>query len=177
MASDYVQLKELAREYLKARHEFLTKSTAYPELAGNDNLMGRIGEMIAVQFLRSHGRKVNKYSTSNHAVTDLYTAESENASRSISVKLISAENKLGATTPLKNGWDEFILVELLPNYEVKRLGWLTVESLPPTIQKMLLQKAPITSRRMLEADGLIGSYGKVYDSRDPMHAPILKALL
>ena len=177
MESDYIQLKELAREYLKARGEFLTKSADYPELAGNDNLMGRIGEMVAVQFLRSHGRKVDKHLKLNHAVTDLYTAEAGNASRSISVKLISAENQRGTTTLLKNGWDEFILVELLPNYEVKRLGWLTIESLPPTVQKTLLQKAPITSRRMLEANGLIGKHGKVYDSQDHKHAPMLKSLL
>ena len=177
MDSNYAQLKGLAREYLQARHQFLTRSAAYPELAGNDNIMGRIGEMVAVQFLRNQGRKVDKHVALNHAVTDLVTIESDGTSRMVSVKLISAENKRGTTTPLKHGWDEFVLVELEANYEVKRLGWLTAEALKSGDKEALVQGDPITSRRMLDPQGLIGRFGKVFTNQHPNDVPILKALL
>ena len=177
MESDYTQLKHVAREYLQARHDFLTKSAAYPELAGNDNLMGRIGEMVAVQFLRLHGRTVNKHKDSNHPVTDLRVVGPDGKPINVSVKLVSAENKRGTTTALKAGWDEFILVELQANYEVKRLGWLTTEDLRSSGQEGLGLGSPITKSRMLDADGLVGRFGRVYTIENADHAPMLKALL
>ncbi|GAB3857064.1 hypothetical protein GCM10028822_30180 [Hymenobacter terrigena] len=177
MESDYTQLKQVAREYLQARHDFLTKSAAYPELAGNDNLMGRIGEMVAVQFLRSQGRSVDKHEQSNHPVTDLQVVGADGVPANVSVKLISAENKRGATTALKAGWDEFVLVELQANYTVKRLGWLTMKDLCSQQQEALVASSPITKRRMLDADGLLGRFGRVYDSANASDAPMLKALL
>ena len=177
MESDYTQLKQVAREYLQARHDFLTKSAAYPELAGNDNLMGRIGEMVAVQFLRSQGRTVDKHEQSNYPVTDLQVAGANGKPINVSVKLISAENKRGATTALKSGWDEFILVELQANYEVKRLGWLTTDDLRSSGQEGLGLTSPITKRRMLDADGLVGRFGRVYTIENASDAPMLKALL
>jgi hypothetical protein len=175
MDYDYSQLKQVARDYLQARHKFLTQSASYPELAGNDNLMGRIGEMIAVQFLRSQGRTVDKYEAANHAITDLRVIEADNKEVSVSVKLISAENKLGRTTVLKHGWDEFILVELQPNYDVKRLGWLDRKNLASDMGESFSQSAPITTRRMLDPDGLIGRFGRVYSVDND--AALLKALL
>lgn len=177
MDSDYAQLKQVAREYLKARHRFLTKSAVYPELAGNDNLMGRIGEMVAVQFLRNQGRIVNKHELSNHPITDLQVVGTDGAPLNVSVKLISAENKRGTTTALKSGWDEFILVELEANYEVQRLGWLSIENLRSQGQEGLGLSSPITKRRMLDADGLIGQFGRVYTVENASDALMLKALL
>jgi hypothetical protein len=177
MNSDYTQLKAVAREYLEARHQFLTKSAAYPELAGNDNIMGRIGEMVAVQFLRSQGRKVDKHAASNHAITDLVVVDDNGANRLVSVKLISAENKRGTTTRLKSGWDEFILVELHTHYEVKRLGWLNLEDVRSQGQETLVESSPITKRSMLDAKGLIGRFGRVYDVESDADAHVLKMLL
>jgi hypothetical protein len=177
MNSDYTQLKAMACEYLQARHQFLTKSATYPELAGNDNLMGRIGEMVAVQFLRSLGRNVDKHEASNYPITDLAVAEKDGAIRLVSVKLISAENKLGTTTRLKFGWDEFILVELQANYEVKRLGWLNIEDVRSQGFEALVENSPITRRTMLNQKGIIGRFGRVYDIGNPSDAPMLKALL
>jgi hypothetical protein len=177
MESDYTQLKQVARDYLEARHVFLTKSAAYPELKGNDNLMGRIGEMVAVQFLRSQGRTVDKHEDSNFPVTDLAVKEPGGKQRFVSVKLISAENTRGSSSALKYGWDEFILVELQANYEVKRLGWLTMEHLRSQQQEGMVAGSPITKRRMLDADGLIGLFGQVYNSANASDAPMLKALL
>ena len=177
MNSDYTQLKALAQEYLQARHQFLTKSAAYPELAGNDNIIGRIGEMVAVQFLRSQGRKVDKHTALNHAITDLVTVGADGAIRLVSVKLISGENRGGTTTRLKSGWYEFILVELHTNYEVKRLGWLNIEDLRSHGFEDLADSEPVTKRSMLDAKGLIGRFGHVYDIENTDDAPMLKALL
>ena len=177
MNADYIQLKAVAQEYLQARHQFLSKSAAYPELAGNDNLMGRIGEMVAVQFLRSQGRKVDKHEASNHAITDLVVVEENGATRLVSVKLISAENKRGTTTRLKPGWHEFILVELQANYEVKRLGWLTIEDVRSQGHEELVASGPITKRSMLAATGVVGRFGRVYDIENASDALLLKMLL
>lgn len=175
--SDYTQLKAVAREYLEARHQFLTRAKSHPELAGNDNIMGRIGEMVAVQFLRSQGRKVDKHAAVNHAITDLAIVEEAGAERLVSVKLISAENRGGTTTRLKYGWDEFILVELQANYEVKRLGWLTIEDLRSQGHEALVESSPITKSSMLDAKGVVGRFGRVYDFENAADAPVLKALL
>ena len=177
MNSDYTQLKAVAREYLEDRHQFLTKSAAYPELAGNDNIMGRIGEMVAVQFLRNQGRKVDKHEASNHAITDLVVVDDNGANRLVSVKLISAENKRGTTTRLKSGWDEFILVELQGSYEVKRLGWLNMEDLRSQEQEALVEGSPITRRTMMNAKGVIGRFGRVYTIENADDIPLLKMLL
>jgi hypothetical protein len=177
MNSDYTRLKAMAREYLQARHQFLTSAAAHPELSGNDNIMGRIGEMVAVQFLRSQGRKVDKHKASNHAITDLVAVDDNGTTRLVSVKLISAENKRGTTTPLKPGWDDFILVELQANYEVKRLGWLNIEAVQSQEQEALVESSPITNRSMLTTKGIIGRFGRVYDSENATDAPLLKALL
>lgn len=177
MNSDYTQLKAVAREYLEARHQFLTNSAAYPELAGNDNIMGRIGEMVAVQFLRSQGRKIDKHAKSNHAITDLVAVEDDGSKRSVSVKLISDENRGGTTTRLKSGWDEFILVELQGSYEVKRLGWLNIEDLRSQGQEALVESSPITQRTMLDAKGVVGRFGRVYNIENTSDAPLLNMLL
>jgi hypothetical protein len=128
--------------------------------------MGRIGEMVAVQFLRRQGRVVSKYEAVNHAITDLCIIEADGSKKSVSVKLISAESKLGRTTILKHGWDEFTLVKLQANYDIKRLGWLTRKNLVSANEKFFSERAPVTARRMLDPDGLIGRFGKVYSVND-----------
>jgi hypothetical protein len=177
MTSDYLHLQAIARTYLQARHAFLTQSEQYPELAGNDSIIGRVGEMLAVEFLRLHGRQVEKHIAKNHAVSDLLVTEPNGEQKTVSVKLISAENRSGSTTRLKYGWDEFILVELDATYQVQRLGWLTLDDLRNKQHEHLVQKPPITSRRMLNATGLIGKYGKVYSCQNAADAPLLKSLL
>ena len=48
--------KEICRNYLKARSEFLELANTDEILKGNDNIIGRIGEFIAFQFLEEKGR-------------------------------------------------------------------------------------------------------------------------
>ncbi|WP_092773749.1 hypothetical protein [Hymenobacter actinosclerus] len=177
MATDYTILKGLAHSYLQTRAQFLVQAAQYPELAGNDSIVGRIGEMIAAQFLQLQGRQVVKHAALNHAVTDLLATMPGGQPRAVSVKLITAENKSGSTTRLKDGWDEFILIELNVAYQVHRLGWLTLDELRSNGQEQLAHDQPITSRRMLTTKGLIGRYGKVYDSQDERESLMLNSLL
>ncbi|MEZ4991878.1 MAG: hypothetical protein R2824_15765 [Saprospiraceae bacterium] len=50
------KLKNTAKEYLIARKKFLDIANDTIELSGNDNIIGRIGEFIAYQLLKSQGR-------------------------------------------------------------------------------------------------------------------------
>ena len=55
---DKNELKVLAKNYFFARQSFLSAiSHDHPELGGNDNIVGRIGEFIALQFLEAKDRK------------------------------------------------------------------------------------------------------------------------
>ena len=72
---NYNQLKHLAREYLKARHIFLNAASKLPDLHGNDNIVGRIGELIAIQFLRDQGRLVEKNLSAVQKGFDLMTSD------------------------------------------------------------------------------------------------------
>ncbi len=53
---DTAQFKITAKNYLKARQDFLTIAEKTDWLFGNDNLVGRIGEFIAYQYLHEHNR-------------------------------------------------------------------------------------------------------------------------
>jgi hypothetical protein len=51
-------IKNAIDVYLKARHELLELGRAHPErIGGNDNIVGRIGEFIALHFLERQGRR------------------------------------------------------------------------------------------------------------------------
>ena len=48
--------KDICRDYLKARQNFLRIANEDEILKGNDNIIGRIGEFIAFQFLEQMNR-------------------------------------------------------------------------------------------------------------------------
>ena len=73
--------------------------------------------MIAIKYLETTGRKAEKCSSKVNKGYDL-----ECDGNKISVKLITAENRKGKTTQLKQPWTELILITLNKTYEVDRLG-------------------------------------------------------
>jgi hypothetical protein len=155
----YEDLKHLAKDYLKARQHFLVQSAKHTELAGNDNIIGRIGEMIAIKYLESVGRKANKCLSKVNKGYDL-----ECNGNKISVKLITAENKNGKTTQLKQPWTELILITLGNSYEVERLGHITLDQFMKSAYST--SNFPIANRKMLEDNELFQVYGTLQKGND-----------
>lgn len=161
---DEEKLRKLAREYLVARKKFRDEADKIPELAGNDNIVGRIGEFIAVQFLE-HKLKRKVVSRNENMVQAGYDIEADG--KKVSVKIITSENKSGRTTPIKDPWDELIIVELGENFKVGRIGYIIRGKFDDAFRERLLKKAnPIASRSMFGKGGLFERYGKIFTSKD-----------
>jgi len=144
---NYTELRNLAKAYLEARHIFLKAASSLPDLHGNDNIVGRIGELVAIQFLRDQGRVLEKNASPVQKGFDLLTSDK----RMISVKVITAENKSGRTTRIKEPWDEFLLITLNDKYRVDKLGHTTKAQLKKAFYKGTISSLePYTTRKLLE---------------------------
>ena len=161
VANKYKSLRKSAKEYLRAREKFRSMTDNIPELNGNDNLVGRIGEFIAVQFIELTLKRKNVTRNTN-AVQAGYDIVADN--RRVSVKIITSENHTGRTTPIRDPWDELVLIELGERADVMKIGFLTRKEFEAAY-KGSPSHPPIASRNMLKEDGLIGKYGKVYTGR------------
>lgn len=159
----YDDLKKLAVNYLYARHIFISESSKFEELKGNDNLIGRIGELIALEFLHRQGRTATKNKNLVEKGYDLLTSDNQ----MISVKLITAENKKGRTTRLKKPWTEIVLISLNSNYKVDRLGHITENEFKNALcENFIKDTEPYTDRKLLFDNGLFDKYGKLYKDND-----------
>ncbi|MFA5208392.1 MAG: hypothetical protein WC428_07165 [Candidatus Paceibacterota bacterium] len=157
-------LKKLAKNYLVARKNFREAADKIPELNGNDNIIGRIGEFIALQFLK-HKLKRKKVARNENMVQVGYDIIADN--KKVSVKIITSENKKGSTTPIKNPWDELIIIELGENSKINKIGFITKNRFKKAINNNFLKnKNPIASRSMLKKDRLFDIYGNIYSSKD-----------
>jgi len=152
------KLKKISRNYILARKKFRKIADLTPELAGNDNLIGRIGEFIALQFLRETCNRTNVVRNKN-IVEAGYDILADN--KKVSVKIITSENIRGFTTHVRNPWDELVLIEL-DGSEISRIGLLEKEALLRQNQK----PNPIVKRTMLSDEGIIMKYGKVYSGNE-----------
>lgn len=158
---NYDQLKRLAREYLKARHIFLKAALKLPDLHGNDNIVGRIGELVAIQFLRDQKRKVEKNASAVQKGFDLMTSDK----KMISVKTITAENKSGRTTKIKDPWDELVLITLNEKYKVDKIGHIKNSQLQKIFnQGGITSLEPYATRKLLE-DGVLFSEKNIYQGK------------
>jgi hypothetical protein len=148
------------RAYIKARRDLFAIAAEYPQqLGGNDNIIGRIGEYIAIRYLGS--RFANKARCKSQAGHDLICVDGKR----ISVKCITAESESGRSARLTEPWDEFILIELDESYEACRLGHLTREQFERACQEDPSRgRNPFAKREMLRPTGLIGRYGTVADN-------------
>lgn len=153
------EIEEAIENYLLARKKLLRLGEIYPErIGGNDNIIGRIGEFIALKFLENLGQKPTKMTLSSNAGFDLSEGRIKTQ-----VKVITAENTIGRNVRLKKPWNQFVLIQLSEHYDPIRVGVLT-----ETQHKKALKenegwsKTPIVKLTMLGPKGLIGKYGTVY---------------
>ncbi|MCB0724363.1 MAG: hypothetical protein KDC73_06635 [Ignavibacteriae bacterium] len=153
------KLKKVCKNYLKARREFLDISNQQNELFGNDNIVGRIGEFIAIQFLRNYSRVPIKNLNKTQKGYDLLCNN-----KKISVKTITCENLTKRTTRIKDPWDELVLIELKEG-KIEKIGYIVKGRFQKAIRDEFIRSEPYTKLSMLNPGGLIGRYGKVFTER------------
>ena len=160
---DEEKLKKLARDYLIARKKFRDAADKIPELAGNDNIIGRIGEFIAMQFLE---HKLKRKAVRNTNMVQVGYDINSNGKK-VSVKTITSKNKRGSTTKVKDPWDELIIIELGENSKVKQIGYINRNKFKKALkEKFLKNPNPTVSRSMLKKERLFGKYGQIFTSKD-----------
>jgi hypothetical protein len=151
-------LEKAIIRYLKARKELLSIAASYPDhFSGNDNIIGRIGEYIAIKFLSENNEYPSKPEFSNNKGYDLIFKN-----KKIQVKVITSENNSGKTVRLVEPWDQFILIDLDLESLTARIGVISRGKFNKAIRdNNKLSKNPIVKRSMLDKNGLIGKYGEV----------------
>lgn len=158
------KIKKLSRDYLVARKKFRDIADNIPEIDGNDNIVGRIGEFIALQFLKYTLKKKSVIRNKN-IVQAGYDIMADN--KKVSVKIITTENQKGRTTPIKEPWDELIVIELGDNSKINKIGFITKNQFKKALtDNFLTNKNPIASRSMLKNNRLFDVYGKIYNSKN-----------
>ena len=152
--------------YLKARAALRVIGEKYPErIGGNDNLIGRIGEFMALRYFEGQGRSPKKVGGGHSSTNPGFDLEEGDAR--IQVKAITHENKRGSSTRLKAPWTEFLLIELGSDYRQSRIGYLRAEDhARARAENANVSESPVVRRSMLETKGLIGRYGKVTRAED-----------
>lgn len=153
------QIQTAIDAYLRSRHELLELSKQYPgRIGGNDNIIGRIGEFIALRFLESRGQSSVKVEGRANPGFDLV----EGALRT-QVKVITAENQRGSSVRLRDPWDQLVLIELGEGYRPARIGVLSKQQhLKACRENAGWSATPIVRRSMLGVKGIVGRYGTVY---------------
>ena len=155
---EYQKLQNLAVAYLNARKKFLQKAKDLEHLKGNDNIMGRIGELVALQFFKKvHGIVLSKAFKKNEKEYDLC---SEDKKIRVSVKLMSCENQSGQTTKITGNWTDFVFVHL-KDYKVTEIGHIDRQGFNKAVKEKKISPNPFTRRTMLGEEHLLGKYGKV----------------
>jgi hypothetical protein len=152
------------QRYLRVRHEVLELGRQYPaRIGGNDNIIGRIGEFIALRYLEKLGQRPSKTDlASNNPGYNLVDNRVKTQ-----VKVITEENKRGRSVRLRKPWTQFVLVELGANYQCTRIGILTAsEHQRARRENTGWSPEPIVSTSMLAENGLIGRYGSVRTGAD-----------
>lgn len=153
------EIQDGIEKYLQARKNILKIGRKYPErIGGNDNIIGRIGEFIALRFLESLGQKPEKILHSSNPGYDLI----ENSIQT-QVKVITSENQKGKSVRLKKPWNQLVLIELGEHYKPVRIGVLTEDQHQLALNENKgWSKSPIVKLTMLGPKGLIGRYGTIY---------------
>ena len=160
---DLNKFKTTAKNYLKARQDFLKIAEKTDWLFGNDNLVGRIGEFIAFQYLHEHNRLPKRPTSKTEKGFDLIC---DNGKTKISVKTITAENKAGSTTVITEPWDELILILIDDNLKIEKIGILTKEQfINANDSGHIKSKKPYARRTMLGPKGLISKFGVILDHK------------
>ena len=115
------EIQTAIERYLLARHDLLQLGRVRPgRIGGNDNIIGRIGEFIALRFLEGLGQHPTKVRGSSNQGYDLVEKQ-----RQTQVKVITEENQKGRNVKLTEPWNQFVLIELGQHYKTVRIGILT----------------------------------------------------
>lgn len=157
------KIQATINRYLKARHRLIVFSKNFPErIGGNDNIIGRIGEFIALRFLERRGQSPRKHKSSSNKGYDLYEGR-----RRTQVKVITEENRTGRTTRLPEHWHQFVLIELGPSYKCIRIGMLTsAQHKKARAEDTRLAARPFVTRSILRKNGLIARHGDIFSVKD-----------
>ena len=158
-----LEIQTALHEYLRARATLLELGRKYPHrFSGNDNIIGRFGEFVALQFLERLGQRPEKVVSSSNPGFDLIEG-----SLRTQVKVITAENQRGRTVRLKEPWDQLLLIQLCPDYRPLRIGLLTKTQFAKASKARHLASAtPFVTLGMLGPKGLISKYGRVYQQHE-----------
>lgn len=145
-----IELRKAANKYLQARNEFIEVAKKNKELWGNDNIIGRIGEFVVLQYLRELDIKTENRENQSQKGWDFKCQRTDengiNKEFLVSVKTITHENNKGNTShvtyPIKKGngevemsipWNELIVVVLEEDNNkkvfVEKIGIITKEEL------------------------------------------------
>ncbi len=152
------EIADAIKNYLLVRRQLFEVAEKYPdEMRGNDNIIGRIGEYLALQFLRAKGRFPTKTKSLSQAGFDL-----EEGALRISVKLLTSENVKGRGVRLKDPWDEFLLIQLSTSDLTGTVGLITKDQFTRALaENDSWGTNPIVKSGMLSKNGLFGKYGVV----------------
>lgn len=145
-------------DYLSARNRLLALAAKYPELlAGNDNVIGRIGEYLAMSFLSRKGRVAKRAKSKSEKGYDLLVGR-----KKVSVKLLSSENVKGRGMRLTDPWDELLVLEFDTRSLKFRIGHLLRRQFEQAlVDNPGWSRNPIVKKTMLGEKGLIGRYGSI----------------
>ena len=145
-------------DYLAARNRFLAVAAEYPDLlAGNDNIIGRIGEYLAIAHLSGKGRASKKAVSKSQKGHDLLVGSIQ-----VSVKVLTSENKKGRGLRLTDPWDELLVLDFNTHSFEYRVGHLSRAQFNAALaENPGWSKNPIVKKTMLGIKGLIGRYGAV----------------
>lgn len=151
------EIAQAIKEYLQARRRLFEVAEKYPdEMRGNDNIIGRIGEYLALQFLRAKGRFPTKTESLSQKGFDL-----EDGNIRISVKILTTENIKGRGVRLKDPWDELLLIHLKTSDLSGKVGFITRERFLEAVAKGGRSATPVVTLSMLGPKGLFSKYGEV----------------
>lgn len=155
------KVRRVITQYISARRKLISLGESHPELlGGNDNMIGRIGEYIALRFLQKKKQKPKKVQSKSNKGFDLVEGK-----RRTQVKVITQENKKGRSVRLKKPWNQFVLICLDENYKPTKIGFLTAKQHNKALkenQKRKWSKEPLVKSSMLGERGLISRYGEVH---------------
>ncbi|WP_105618575.1 hypothetical protein [Vallitalea okinawensis] len=159
----YTEIENAITSYITARRNIIEVGNKYPSLfSGNDNIIGRIGEFYALMFLLDYGQQPSKILNASNPGFDLID---EKTGLKTQVKVITAENKLGRTVQLKDGWDQLLLIILDSNYDIESIGVLQHDKFEISIKENPTHsRTPYIRKSMLGPKGIFGRYGTVIDN-------------
>lgn len=153
---EFSKVTKICHDYLETRKIFKEASKKYLSISGNDNIIGIIGEFIAIQFLydKLERKEVYTNDSKSNKGFDLIAD-----GKRVSVKMITFENKAGRGVRITYPWDELIFI-YLGESGVEKIGYIKNKDFKEKIKT----ENPYTDKKMLNPGGVIGGLNADYKS-------------